>query len=291
MTSSTRHRATSKPELQKEKSDNLKQLTIQASSGASEANTQGQECRILAELERLRKENLDGHTQTRTSLTKLENSMQELKGEMTKLEKRTTEAEGRISDTEDTARRHERALRYLLLREMDLTARYEDLQNRSRRNNLRIYGVPEGSEGGDVKAFMKELIQSALQPMPEVNLQIERAHRALAAKPKNPTATPRSIIVKFVDYSVKEAILKQAWGQRQILYNAGQIDFDHDYSPELQKKRTQVRHVIKQLKQKNIRAKCIYLARLKMVTDGPSRSYRSSASRSGWTSGSRWREI
>ena len=60
----------------------MKQLTIQASSGASEANTQGQECRILAELERLRKENLDGHTQTRTSLTKLENSMQELKGEM-----------------------------------------------------------------------------------------------------------------------------------------------------------------------------------------------------------------
>ena len=65
---------------------------------------------------------------------------------------------------------------YLLHREMDLMARCEDLQNRSRRNNLRLYWVPKGSEGKDVKAFARELIQSVLQLMPEVNLQIQRAH-------------------------------------------------------------------------------------------------------------------
>ncbi|KAI4902240.1 hypothetical protein NFI96_015028 [Prochilodus magdalenae] len=176
---------------------------LAAKSDAANANLLTSESRILAELEKLRAENREGHEQTKLALTKLESSMGEMKAEMTKLEKRITETEGRISTTEDNGRRYENAIRYLLRREIDLTARCEDLQNRSRRNNLRIYRVPEGSEGKDVKVFVKELLHSALQPMPEVNLQIERAHRSLIAKPKDPIATPRSLIVKFVDYSVK----------------------------------------------------------------------------------------
>lgn len=43
--------------------------------------------------------------------------------------------------------RHERAHRYPLECEADRTERCEDLQNRLRRNNLRIYQVPEGCEG------------------------------------------------------------------------------------------------------------------------------------------------
>lgn len=140
--------------------------------------------------------------------------MQELKGDKTKLQMRTTETEGRISAAEDNGQRYERALWYLLHREMDLTARCEDLPNRSRWNNLRIYRVPEGSQGKDVKEFVKELMQSTLQPMPEINLNIERAHRSVTAKPKNPTVAPRSLIVKFMDYSTKEAILRQAWIKR-----------------------------------------------------------------------------
>lgn len=116
-----------------DKHENLKQLTFrQTSSSAAGAGTSSHKSKILTELEKLRNENRDGHTQTRVSVTKLESSMQELKGEMTKLEKRTTEAEGRISAVEDTGMRHQRAVRYLLHREMDLTARCEDLQTRSR---------------------------------------------------------------------------------------------------------------------------------------------------------------
>lgn len=147
------------------------------------------------------------------------------------------------------------------------------MKNRSRRNNLRIYWVPEGSEGKDAKAFVKELIQSVLQPMPEVNSQIERAHRSLPAKPKNPDATLRSLIVKFLDYSVKDAILRQPWSQRQILDKAEPIFFDLDYSPELQKKRAQVQDTVKQLKQKNISAKCIYPAQLRIFTGDGEKTY------------------
>lgn len=36
-----------------------------------------------------------------------------------------------------------------------------------------------------------------------------------------------------------------------------QIYFDNDYSPELQRKRAQVRYIVKQLKEKNVKAKYV----------------------------------
>lgn len=36
--------------------------------------------------------------------------------------------------------------------------------------------------------------------------------------------------------------------------------FDNDYSLQLQRKRAQVRFIVKPLKQKNIKAQCMYLA-------------------------------
>lgn len=281
MATSLRSKSTNKTEGILEKSDSLKQLTLPETMTSNvEANLANvasttTENRILAELEKLRQENNEGHNQTLVTLSKLETTMQEMKSDLVRLERKTTEAENRISGVEDTVLRHERAIRYLLTREVDLTARCEDQQNRSRRNNLRIYRVPEDSEGTDMKTFIKHLLQTTLQLGPDVNMQIERAHRALGAKPKSHIAAPRSIIVKFVDFSVKETILRQAWGQRQVLYNGNPIFFDHDYSPELQKRRSQVREVIKQLKQKNIRAKCLYPAQLKVITQDNEETYRS----------------
>lgn len=51
------------------------------------------------------------------------------------------------------------------------------------------------------------------------------------------------------------------------MFQGKQIYFAHDYSPDLQIKRGQVRQVIKQLKGKGIRAKCPYPAQLRMNTD------------------------
>lgn len=260
MATSSRGRPATKPDASKDKNDHLKPNQQEAKDYASS------ETKILAELEKLRAENREGHNQTKMSLKKLETSMEDLKGEMTKLEKRTQEVEDRVSATEDDGRKYERAIRYLLRRERDLTARCEDLQNRTRRNNMTIYWVPEGSEGKDVKKFVAEMIQLVLKPMPDVNMQIERAHRSLVSKPKTPNATPRSLIVRFVDYSVKDKILRQAWSQK-LTYKDEQIYFDHDYSPELQRKRAQVREIIKQLKDKNVKAKCLYPAQLKLTTE------------------------
>ncbi|KAF7655958.1 hypothetical protein LDENG_00047890 [Lucifuga dentata] len=99
---------------------------------------------------------------------------------------------------------------------MDLTAKCEDLQNRLRRNNLRLYQVPEGSEGCDMIGFVKDLIHKVLNTPPEMEVKIERAHRAFISKPMDTAAPPRSIIVRFLDFTVKGAIPRQAWSQKQL---------------------------------------------------------------------------
>lgn len=46
-------------------------------------------------------------------------------------------------------------LQYSLKHQNMLIGKVEDLQSRSRRNNLRIYRLPEDSEGGSVTEFVE----------------------------------------------------------------------------------------------------------------------------------------
>lgn len=115
--------------------------------------------------------------------------------------------ESEIGKIDDRGLRYERALRYLVKRDAEITAKCEDLQNRLRRNNIRIYQVSEGSEGKDTKEFVRELLVKTLKVPPELEIKIERAHTSLVAKPRDSNAPPRSIIVRFLDFTIKERVL------------------------------------------------------------------------------------
>ncbi|KAJ4930509.1 hypothetical protein JOQ06_024820 [Pogonophryne albipinna] len=112
--------------------------------------------------------------------------------------------------------------------------------------------------------FITALLHTKLKVPGDTEIKLERAHRALAPKPKESSAPPRSIIVRFLDFSVKQIILQQAWKQRDIEFEGQRVYFDQDYSPDLQGKRKRVREVIKQLKEKNIKAQSPYPAQLKL---------------------------
>ena len=73
--------------------------------------------------------------------------------------------------------------------------------------------MPEEKEGGSAVEFVKELFKSHLNLPDGVELQIQRAHRALIPKPAA-SSTPRSIIINFLQFHVKELILRKAWQQK-----------------------------------------------------------------------------
>lgn len=262
MSSTSRQKTTHKQDNKKEKEEKRRTPSPISTDSASDGRQQDQG--VLEELKKLRKENQEGHNHTKTSLERVEQTVKDIKAQLIEHEERMEKAEERISMVEDITMRHQRALKYLLHRDVNLTAKCDELENRMRRNNIRIYQIPEGIEGKDMSGFVKKLLNDVLTLPAEMDIKIERAHRSLASKPADSAATPRSIIVRFLDAAVKDAVIRQAWSQGQIHFQERRIFFDQDYSPDLQKKRTKVYEVIKQLKKKGMQAKCIYPAQLRL---------------------------
>ena len=82
-----------------------------------------------------------------------------------------------------------------------------DLENRSRRNNLRINGIPEVPN--ETWELTEDLVKSTLKEKLSLNtdVHIERAHRV--GKP-NGQGRARSIVCRLYDWKDKNHILKQA---------------------------------------------------------------------------------
>lgn len=120
-----------------------------------------------------------------------------------------TEVERRVGDTEDTVRDHSASLHTLQVWVKHLESRAEDSENRNQRNNLRIIGLPERSEGSDLSAYTERLLCSLL---PQVTFSsffaIERAHRMPPAR-GNPGTPPRTFIFRLLNFRDRDVILRE----------------------------------------------------------------------------------
>lgn len=121
-------------------------------------------------------------------------------------------------------------------------------------------GLKKGKKRID---YITRLMRGLLGLPDDKDLCIERAHRSLTMKPAD-SASPRSIIVRFSDYRVKDKVLQQAWKLREIIHQGRRIYFDQDYTAHVQKKRRQVREIIKQLRERKVKAQSPFLAQLRI---------------------------
>lgn len=191
--------------------------------------------------------------------------LQDIKEELNKSNKRIEEAENRIDEAETRIQNTEEVLEEMLQLTEQIEARLNDQEGRARRSNIRIYGVPEKAEenSSDMISFLEDFLKSTLDLNPPVDLQIERAHRALAPNP--PTAAkPRSIIAKFLNYRTKELVIKTAWERKVIEWKGNRIFFDHDYAPDVLWKRRKYQEAKRILKEHDIKFQTRFPARLKV---------------------------
>lgn len=161
------------------------------------------------------------------------------------------EAESRIEKLEHWAQEANNALIISLQEQKALQDKLTDLESRSRRNNLRIYGVTEGEEGESVPTFVQDLLRRELHLSGDFNFKIQRAHRSLAQKPAD-GAQPRPIIVNFLEFSTKEKVLREVWRKKIQLGNKV-LSFDHDYATEVVQKRKEYNAAKRILKEKGVR--------------------------------------
>lgn len=81
----------------------------------------------------------------------------------------------------------------------------EDMENHSRRNNVRFVGFPEGKEGGDMLRFLEELLPNLLNI--EGRREIEWAHRFTGQRP-TPGDRPRPILARFLRLLDQDVVLQ-----------------------------------------------------------------------------------
>ncbi|XP_057304910.1 uncharacterized protein LOC130641911 [Hydractinia symbiolongicarpus] len=88
----------------------------------------------------------------------------------------------------------------------DLKEKLREMEDRSRRNNLRIDGLAEHEKGSweDCKQKVKNLLKQKLNLE---NIIIERIHRV---RPMTEKEGPRTIVAKLLNWEDKEAILMNA---------------------------------------------------------------------------------
>ncbi|KAL0153827.1 hypothetical protein M9458_050857 [Cirrhinus mrigala] len=152
-------------------------------------------------------------------LKKIDASVKEVKEVVKNLENRIEESEHRIGASEERGDRTERLLAYMLTKQRQLGEKCEDLESRSRRSNICIYGVKEGAKGEmTMTEFTDNLLKSLLELPADRDLGIERAHRSLITAPTDPKASPRSIVVKFLHFPTKQQILFKAWSKKGVKY-------------------------------------------------------------------------
>ncbi|CAL9691562.1 unnamed protein product [Knipowitschia caucasica] len=205
---------------------------------------------LQAELERNRSAILK---EINASLFPLNATLDDVSKKLDAYEPRLTDMEAGLSDHSDRLDHLERRVGILEKEKSELQAKTEDLENRSRRNNLRIIGLPENSEGRDATAFMSQFFVEVLQdPSFTRPPELDRAHRALRAKPAD-NEKPRPMLVRFLRFQEKERVLAIARKKGQLLYSGDKIFIFPDLSAELTKKRAAFNPVKSKLYQRGVK--------------------------------------
>ena len=139
---------------------------------------------------------------------------------------------------------------------------------------VRIYQVKEGMEGADTVAFINKLLTEKLGIPPDQSV-IVAAHRSFTKKPINTEATPRSIVVRFLQWDTRQKVLQAAWAKKEITLGDTQIYFDRDYSAKVQQERSLYVPIRTQLGDKSVKSHIIYPAKLKVFGEGDPTVYES----------------
>lgn len=121
----------------------------------------------------------------------LQQGLMHFKKEMAASGKRMREIKQRVSRIEDNMQHNQSTVTVLDSTILYLTEKLDDLENRSRRNNLRIIGPPEQYKTGELQDLCAETITLTLGI--KSGCMVESAHRMGVLHPDRETA--RQVIV------------------------------------------------------------------------------------------------
>ena len=199
-------------------------------------------------------------------LDKINDQLSTIKHDITNVKSNVTELEkGLNAVNDDIAEMKEIMKRKAELKHLeDLERDEEDLRNRSGRNNLVFYNIPEKSEGDNCVAFIQGFIAShtGFETLCGY-VEIERAHRTPTQLNKN-RKSPRPIHVAFLKYTDKTKILANAAVRlKDNPFHGNLIGIAADFAKDTQERRKALIPFKKHLEEQECRVFIAYPATLK----------------------------
>lgn len=220
---------------------------------------------LVSELEKQRTSLLkDMSALIQESLKPLRTSVDALRETVNHFNGRLVAAETLAGDNFERITAAEKTVKTLQAQNKSLQDRLDDLENRSRRVNLRIINIPEGSEKGrDPTEFISDLLMQNLGPdFLSKPPELERAHRSLAPKP-GPGGRPRPFVICFHRFQEREKVFRWA-RQHELKHRETTLRVYPDVSAITAKKRAAFNKIKQALYQKGVKFRLLFPARLQV---------------------------
>ncbi|KAJ1096057.1 hypothetical protein NDU88_001204 [Pleurodeles waltl] len=155
---------------------------------------------------------------------------------------------------------------------LHLRSRLIDLEDRSRRNNVRLLEFPEGVEGTDLFSYPREMLPKLNEITFDPPLEFQRAHR-LGPKRQNGNGRPRSIIVCLLRHMQARQLLQAARMLGPFRSGALEIRFSADFSKETAERRKAFLSLRTRLCHLDVKFGLFEPARMWITKNGESRNF------------------
>ena len=205
-----------------------------------------------------------------TDVSEIKATTAELVLKVNEIQERVTTAEQKITTMEDSVAQLtlDGSAQDNFLRQ--LWDRVDMLENRSRRNNVRVIGWGENLGDGELASCMQQILTEGLGIEWSEEFEIERIHRVpgFRRNPK-PNQPPRIMMVRFLRSSARDKVLQAAREKKGIQSWKGcKLSIYPDMSKELAEKRKEFNNARKLLRDLDIKNTLAFPATLRFTWKG-----------------------
>ncbi len=154
-----------------------------------------------------------------------------------------------------------------------LTEKMMDIEDRCRRNNVRLVGLPERAEGPDAAGFLRVNISKWIPSLRGRDIEIDRTHRVYDGG--RGSDQPRTLIFRVLRWHDRSEILKcarQAYPVKCAQDNVTLLFFP-DFSPATAIRRKTFGPVLKKMTALGLQPLLIYPAVIKLWHKGEQKSF------------------
>lgn len=185
----------------------------------------------------------------------------------------------KIDSIQTNLHKNEKDTKTCLTEMTQLRKKLNDLEDRSRRNNVRLVNLPTGAEGDDPRGYLQKMLPKWIPTLGSTQggrVEIDRAHRIFSNNSNN-TSRPRTMIFRLLRYTDRQAVLEGARKANPTLPDGTRLQFFADYSSGTTQERQEYKNIRAKLRQRGIDSFLLYPVILRVNIKGRRMSFNSAA--------------